>query len=330
MKRRELLTFLAGIAVARSGVWPLTARAQATRLYRIGMLETVSESLNAANLAALRTGLRRLGYVEGHNLVIEYRSADGDAARFPALAGELVQLGVDLIVARGTPAAQAAKNAATRIPIVMTAIGEPLGFGVIASLARPGGNITGLSSFVTELSGKRIELIKKMLPSVERIAFMMNMGNPVSEAQWAAVKSVAAALGVTVKLEDVRNTQDITAAFGTVADRKISAVSVGIDGVIQENRDQIVALARHHRIAAAYPSREFVDAGGLVSYGVSYPDLYLRSAGLIDKILKGALPGDLPVEQPTKLEMIINLKTAHALGLEIPPMLLALADEVIE
>jgi putative ABC transport system substrate-binding protein len=328
MRRREVLALLGGAAVQAAR--PLSALAQAARTYRIGMLETVSETLNAANVAALRAGLRRLGYSEGHNLVIEYRSADGDAARFPALAQELVRLGVDLIVVRGTPAAQAAKNATTRLPIVMTAIGEPLGFGVVSSLARPGGNITGLSSFVTELAGKRIELMKNMLPSVESIVFLANMGNPVSELQWQAVKSVAAALGVAVELEDVRSTQGIGTAFEAVARRRMNAVSVGIDGVIQENRDQLIALARQYRIAAAYPSRDFVDAGGLVSYGVSYPDLYLRAAGLIDKIFKGALPGDLPVEQPTKLELIFNLKTARALDLEIPPTLLALADEVIE
>jgi putative ABC transport system substrate-binding protein len=330
MRRREFLTLLAGAALASPELWPRAARAQASKVYRIGLLETVSEALNAANLSALRAGLRRLGYVEGRNLVIEYRSADGDAGQFPALAQDLVRHGVDLILARGYAAAQAAKNATTRIPIVMSAIGEPLGFGVVTSLARPGGNLTGFSSFVTELAGKRIEFMKKLVPSVERIAFMTNMGNPVAEPQWDAVKSVAAALDVAVELADIRNTQDIAVAFGVMADRRIKAVSVGIDAIIQENRDQLVVLAQRYRIAAAYPSREFVDAGGLVSYGVSYPDLYSRSAGLIDKIFKGASPGDLPVEQPTKLEMIINLKTARALDLDIPPTLLALADEVIE
>jgi putative ABC transport system substrate-binding protein len=330
MTRRELLTFLAGVAAAGSEFWPLGARAQATRVYRIGMLETVSESLNAANLAALRTGLRRLGYVEGHNLVIAYRSADGDAARFPALAAELLYLGVELIVTRGTPAAQAAKSATSRIPIVMAAIGEPLGAGVVASLARPGGNITGLSSFANELAGKRIELLKETLPSVGRMAFVMNMGNPISALQWEASESVAAALGIAIELHDVRSAADIGAVFGTIAEHKINAVSVGIDGLIQENQDMIVELANHRRIATVYPSREFVDAGGLTSYGTSYPDLYRRAAGLIDKIFRGAAPSDLPVEQPTRFEKIINLKTARALDLQIPPTLLALADEVIE
>jgi putative ABC transport system substrate-binding protein len=299
-------------------------------VHRIGVLETISEALNSANMNALRTGLRRLGYVEGQNLVLVYRSADGDAERFPALAAELLHLGVDLIVTRGTPAAQAAKSATARIPIVMAAIGEPLGVGVVASLARPGGNITGLSSFASELSGKRIELVKEMFPAASRVAFMMNMGNPISEQNWGPARSAAASLGLAIELQDVRTSADIAIAFETLHERKIDAVSVGLDGVVQENRDMIVELANHHRIAAVYPSREFVEAGGLVSYGVSYPDLYYRAAALIDKILKGASPGDIPVEQPTKLEMILNLKTAKALGLEIPPTLIALADEVIE
>jgi putative ABC transport system substrate-binding protein len=212
----------------------------------------------------------------------------------------------------------------------MAAIGEPLGVGVVASLARPGGNITGLSSFASELSGKRIELVKEMFPAASRVAFMMNMGNPISEQNWGPARSAAASLGLAIELQDVRTSADIAIAFETLHERKIDAVSVGLDGVVQENRDMIVELANHHRIAAVYPSREFVEAGGLVSYGVSYPDLYYRAAALIDKILKGASPGDIPVEQPTKLEMILNLKTAKALGLEIPPTLIALADEVIE
>jgi putative ABC transport system substrate-binding protein len=330
LKRREFITLLGSAAAASFLVSSLPAQAQGTRIHRIGILETVSEALNGANISALRAGLRRLGYVEGQNLVLVYRSADGDAERFPALAAELLHLGVDLIVTRGTPAAQAAKNATPRIPIVMAAIGEPLGAGVVASLARPGGNITGLSAFAAELSGKRVELMKEMFPAVGRMAYMMNMGNPAAEQNWESSRSAAAMLGAAIELHDVRSSADIAIAFETMAKRRIEAVSVGIDGVIQENRGMIVGLANHHRIAAVYPSREFADSGGLVSHGVSYPDLYSRAAGLIDKIFKGASPGDLPVEQPAKLEMILNLKTAQALGLEIPQTLIALADEVIE
>jgi putative tryptophan/tyrosine transport system substrate-binding protein len=327
MKRRELITLLGAGAVFLLSTFPAPAQ---SGMHRIGVLETVSESLNAPNMTALRAGLRRRGYVEGQNLVLVYRSADGDAERFPALASELLHLGVDLIVTRGTPAAQAAKTATAKVPIVMAAIGEPLGVGVVASLARPGGNITGLSSFANELSGKRIELMKKTLPSVGRVAFMMNMGNPISDQNWELSRSAAATLGLAIELHDVRSAADIAIAFETLSGRRIDAVSVGIDGIIQENRDMIVELANHHRIAAVYPSREFVEAGGLVSYGVSYPDLYYRAAELIDKIFKGASPGELPVEQPVKLEMILNLKTAKVLGIEIPQTLIALADEVIE
>jgi putative tryptophan/tyrosine transport system substrate-binding protein len=328
MRRRDCIKLVGAAAALLMG--PLATNAQTSRTYRIGVLETVSESLNGANLNALRTGLRRLGYVEGQNLVLIYRSADGGAERFPALAAELLQLGVDLIVTRGTPAAQAAKNATARVPIVMAAVGEPLGVGVVGSLARPGGNITGLSAFAIELTGKRVELLKAILPSAGLTAFMQNMGNPVSEQEREAGKSAAAALGLAIELHDVRTAADIAIAFEAMAERKTRALVVGLDGLIQENRGMTVELANHHRIVAVYPSREFVEAGGLVSHGVSYPDLYFRAAGLIDKIFKGASAGDLPVEQPIKLETVINLKTAKALGVDIPPTLIAVADKVIE
>jgi putative ABC transport system substrate-binding protein len=326
MKRRE---FIAGLGAAAA--WPLAARAQQpARIYRIGILETVSLASNAKNIDALRRGLRALGYVENQNYVLEYRSADGDAGRFPALAEELVRLRVDLIVTRGTPAARAAKNATESIPIVMAAIGEPLGMGVVASLARPGGNVTGLSAFVTELAGKRVELVKELRPGPSLAAFFHNMGNPVVPPQWEETKKAAQTLGIEVSLLDVRTKDDIPAAFETATARRVDTLLVGIDGLIQENRQLIADLAAKHRLAAIYPSREFVDVGGLMAYGVSYPDLYLRSASLIDKIFRGAKPGDLPVEQPTKLEFIVNLKAAAALGLTVPPLLVARADEVIE
>lgn len=326
MRRREFLGVLGGAAAA----WPITALAQTKNVYRIGILETLPPTLNVANFNAFKQGLRERGYIEEKNLRIEYRSADGDADRFPSLAAELVRLDVDLIATRGTPAARAAKNATATIPIVMAAIGEPLGMGVIETLARPGGNVTGLSAFVTELSGKRIELMKELLPSISRVAFMQNMGNPVAPPQWDQTKVVAAALGLSTELLDIRNEKDITLAFALAVDRKVNAISVGIDGTTQSRADMIIELSALHKLLTAYPSREFVEAGGLVSYGPSYPNLYFRSAALIDKIFKGAKPGDLPVEQPTKLELVINLKTAKALGIAVPPMLLARADEVIE
>jgi putative ABC transport system substrate-binding protein len=278
----------------------------------------------------LRQGLRAHGYTEGQNLEIDYRSADGHADRFPDLAAELVRSGVDLIVTRGTPAAKAAKAASTTTPVVMAAIGEPLGVGVVTSLAHPGGNITGLSSFVTELAGKRVELLKEAFPSITCIGFLQNIGNPVSPTQWDATQKTAKALGLSAKLLDVRNASDVASALTSVTARHIDAMSVGIDALTQANLAAIVRLAAEHRLPTAYPAREFVDAGGLLSYGPSYADLYFRAATLIDKILKGAKPGDLPVEAPVKLELVINTRTAGSLVLAISPALLARADEVIE
>jgi putative ABC transport system substrate-binding protein len=304
--------------------------AQAGRVYRVGILETVSADRNRDNLDALLRGLRERGYVEGQNLRIEYRSADGRADRFLDLATELVHLPVDLIVTRGTPAAKAAKAVTEMIPIVMAAIAEPLAVGVVASLAHPGGNVTGLSAFATELAGKRVELLKEARPSIVRVGFLQDMGNPASPPQWEATQAAAKTLGLSAGPFDVRNTNDIANAFARIAKDRFDALSVGIDALTQANAKMIVELAAAHKLLTAYPAREFVDVGGLLSYGPSYPDLYYRAAGMIDKIFKGAKPGDLPVEQPTKLELVINLKTAKALGLEIPPNLLARTNEVVE
>jgi putative tryptophan/tyrosine transport system substrate-binding protein len=321
MKRREFITLFGGAIVAATS----SARAQQpAKSRRIGILETVSPALNFRNLDALRRGLRELGYIENQTYILEYRSADGDAARFPALADELVRLGVDLIVTRGTPAARAAKNATETIPIVMAAVGEPLGVGIVESLARPGGNLTGLSAFVTELAGKRVELVKELRPQGSIAALFHNMGNPVVPQQWEETKKAAQALGIEAVLLDVRTRDDILSAFEKASAGRVDTLLVGIDGLIQVNRQLIVDLA------AIYPSKEFVDAGGLMAYGVSYPDLYFRSAAFIDRIFRGAKAGDLPVEQPTKFELTINLKAAKALGLSIPPTLLATADEIIE
>jgi putative tryptophan/tyrosine transport system substrate-binding protein len=324
MKRREFITLIGGTAAA----WPLAARAQSA--YRIGVLETTSAALNAANFDALRQGLRQHGYIEGQNLVIEYRSADGRAERFPDLAAELVRLNVDLIVTRGTPAIFAAKNATKTIPVVMAASGDPLGAGVVAGLARPGGNVTGLSAFVTELQAKRLELLREMVPRINRIAALLNMSIPAEPPQWEETKAAARTLAIEPQLLDVRKPEDLGRAFETAIRQRADALVVGINVLTQANRRPIADLATKHRLPAIYASREFVDAGGLVVLGVSYPDLYRRAAIYVDKILKGAKPADLPIEQPTKFELIINLKAAKALGLEIPPSLLARADEVIE
>jgi putative ABC transport system substrate-binding protein len=292
------------------------------------VLETQSASLNAANMNALRQGLRSLGYEEGKNLAIEYRSADGKGERFPALAAELVRMPVDVIVTRGTPAALAAKEATAQIPIVMAAIGEPL--MVVPSLARPGGNMTGLSGYSTDLEAKRVELLHQLVPRATRIAGLYNMGNPVVPPQWQTLEKTAKTLGLEAQLLDVRKAGDIVPAFETAARAGVGALAVGVDALTQAHRQLIAAQAAKHRLPAIYVSREFVEADGLIAYGPSYPDLYRRAATYIDKVLKGAKPGELPIEQPVTFELIINLKAASALNLTIPKEILVRADEVIQ
>jgi putative ABC transport system substrate-binding protein len=324
LKRRDFITLLGGAAA-----WPLATWAQqAGRTVRVGMLETVSKALKPDDLAAFQQGLRALGYVEGQNLRIDYRSADGRPERFPELAQELVGLNVDVITTRGTPAAFAARNATSTIPIVMAAIGEPL--LVVASLARPVGNITGLSAFVTDLMAKRVELLRDMIPGLSRVGALLNMSNASQPSQWTEIDNTARTIGIASQLFDVRKAADLAPAFENASRQQIGAFIVNIDAVTQENRKLIIELAAKHRLPAIYPSREFVDVGGLITYGVNYPDLYRRAATFVDKILKGTKPSDLPVEQPTKFEMIVNLKTAKLLGLALPPAILLRADEVIE
>jgi ABC-type uncharacterized transport system substrate-binding protein len=311
---------------------PLAADAQqAGKMYRLGVLETTSPALNAANFDAFRQGLQELGYVEGKNFIIEYRSTDGRPERFPNLAIELVRLKVDLILTRGTPAALAAKKATGTIPVVMAASGDPVGTGLVTSLARPGGNVTGLSAVVIDLMGKRLELLTQVVPAVSRIAAILNMSNLLAiVSEWKGLEISAPRLGVHLQLLDVRTPEDLGRAFDTGIRQHVGALVVGIDALTQMHRRVIVDLAAKHRLPAIYASREFVDVGGLISYGVSYSDLYRRAAAFVDKIFKGAKPGDLPVEQPTRFELVINLKAAKALGLTIPQSVLARADEVIE
>ena len=279
-----------------------------------------------ANFAAFRRGLEDLGYIEGRNLILEYRSADGDASRFPALLSELIGLNVDLIVTRGTPAALAAKRATTTIPVVMASLGEPL--LVIESLARPGGNITGLSGVVSDLDAKRIELLKEMAPAISGIAAFLNMSNPITFAQVKELEPAAQSKGLRFRLFDVRNRDDIVHAFAALDTG--DAIVVGLEAVTQANRRMIAELAAIHRFPAIYGGREFVEAGGLMFFGPNFPDIYRRAATYVDKIFKGAKPADLPVEQPAKFELVINGRAAKALGLEVAPGLLLRADEVIE
>ena len=325
MRRREFILLIAGTATCSAS---LSAQ-QGNKTWRIGMLETVAPRLNAANLEAFRNGLAALGYNEGQNFYLEYRSADGYIERFPELVSELVHLNVDVIVTRGTPAVLAAKAATSTVPIVMAASGGPLTAGVVAGLAHPGGNVTGLSAITDELTAKRLQLLKELAPGLKSVAYLHDMANPVAAPQWQELKLAGQSLKIATEIIDVRKPDDIATAIET-ASRRGDAIVVGNDAVTHASRQQIVDLTKKHGALAIYATREFVDAGGLISYAVSYPDLYRRTAGYIDRIFKGAKPADLPVEQPTKFELIINLATAKALGLTIPPALLARADELIE
>jgi putative ABC transport system substrate-binding protein len=321
-------TFIGGIAGGLLVV-PLVARAQQVgKVYRIGILEAIPAAQNSANLLALRKGLRDLGYVEGRNLIIEYRSADGRAERFPELASELVHLKVDLIVTRGTPAAKATKNATSTIPVVMATMGDPR--SIVASFAHPGGNITGVTTFSTELTAKRIELLRELVPNFSRVALLHNMGNPAAPPEWEEIKTATRSLGLQAELLDVRSQGDLGPAFDLAVRKHVDALIIGADGFTQMHQQVIVDSVARNRLPAAYPAREFVEAGGLIAYAVNYPDLYFRLAGFADKVFKGAKPGELPVEQPTKFELVINLKAAKALGLTIPQSMLLRADEVIQ
>jgi putative ABC transport system substrate-binding protein len=325
VRRREFMALLGGGVAA----WPIAARAQqAGRVWRIGVLETTSMALNAANFEAFRQSLRDLGYIEEQNLIIEYRSAEGRGERFADLAADLLRLNVDLIVTRGTPAALAAKGATTTTPIVMAAMGDPL--MVVASMANPGGNITGLSGSTTDLEGKRAELLKELVPGAVRIAGLYNMGNPVVPPLWNELQTAARKLGLMPQLLDIRKVEDIAPAFADATAQRADALIVGVDALTQKNRSFIAQLAAGHGLPAIYVSKEYIDAGGLIAYGPSYPDLYRRAAIYVDKILRGASPSGLPVEQPTKFELIINFKAARAIGLQVPMALMVRADEVIE
>jgi putative ABC transport system substrate-binding protein len=321
--------FLAGAGAVLLAA-PLAAEAQQSgKGWRIGVLEGTPVAPNAANLEAFRQGLRELGYVERRDYEIEYRSADGRTDRFPDLVAELVRLKVDLIVTRGTTGALAAKNATRTIPIVMATSGDPVAVGLVASLARPGGNVTGLSSINAELVGKRLGLLKEAIPGIARIAVVLNLSNPTLVTQRKQIEVAARSLGFQAQLLDVRKPEDLRRAFDTAVKQRADAVHVGLDFLAQSNLGRIVDLAAKHRLPTIYSTRDFVDAGGLMAYGVSRLEMYRHAATYVDKIFKGAKPGDLPVEQPTKFELVINLKTAKALGLTIPQSLLLRADEVI-
>jgi putative ABC transport system substrate-binding protein len=326
-RRRFLLTSLAG-AIAR----PLAAEAQqAGRVYRIAYLGNSSAALEAELVSAFRDGLRDLNYVEGRNVVIQYRWAEGHYDRFPALVAEAVQLKVDVIVTAGTPAVLAAKAGTRTIPIVVAAMGDPIAAGVIPSLARPGGNITGSASMSPEIDGKRLELLKEMVPGATRIAVLWNPANPNNAARITQMPAAARTLRLTLApLVGAGDAEELDRGFAAVVAARADALIVESDRALLAHRGRIVEFTAKRRLPALYPYRDFVQVGGLVSYEPSYPAMFRRAATYVDKIFKGAKPADLPVEQPTEFELIINLKTAKALGLTIPPSLLARAGQVIE
>jgi putative tryptophan/tyrosine transport system substrate-binding protein len=305
---------------------PLVTDAQRPgKIPRIGYLGDTP----GPHVEALRQGLHDIGYLEGQNLVIEYRWAEGKGQRLPALAADLVGLPVDVIIAPGGQASRAAKHEISTIPIIMAPVGDPVGAGLVASLARPGGNMTGVSVIGVELSGKQLELFKEAVPGMSRVAVLLNPTNPGAAPAWRVMEGAARALELTLSPIEVRGADEFERAFAAIATAHADALFVFQDYLLFSHRTRLVDFAAQRRLPAMYMYREWADAGGLLAYGASLREVYRRAVTLLDKILKGAKPGDLPVEQVTKLDLVINLKTAQALGLTIPPTLLFQADEVI-
>ena len=324
MRRREFLGMLGAGAA-----WPLTARAQqAGKLPTIGFLGTASASAWGPWTAAFVQRLRALDWIEGRTVAIEYRWAEGRTERYAEIAAEFVRLKVDIIVTSGS-AVLAARQATSVIPIVFAVANDPLGSGLVASLSRPGGNVTGLSAQQSDLVSKRLELLREVVPGIRQLAILANVGYPAAVLEMDEVQGTARTFGFEVAKLEIRRPEDIAPAFEALKGRA-EALYVCSDPFVNANRIRINTLALVARLPTSYAHREYVDAGGLMSYGPNFADLFRRSAELVDKVLRGTKPADIPVEQPTKFELVINLKTAKTLGLDVPSMLLARADEVIE
>ena len=316
--RREFISLLGGASVA----WPLAARAQQqARLPTIGFLGQSTRSAATEWTAAFVQRLRELGRIEGRTVAIEYRWAEGREERFAEIAAEFVRLKVDVIVTSGTPAVMASKKATSVIPIVFATAGDPVGTGLVASLAHPGGNATGLSNQMVDTGGKKLELLREIVPGLSRLAVMGNIGNPLVVLEMSEVETSARTFGLKVAKSAIRRVEDLNRA---------DALYVASDPLLNSNRVRINTLALGARLPTMHGFREYVEAGGLMSYGPSLPNQFRRAADYVDKILRGAKPDDLPIEQPTKFDLVINLTTAKALGLDVPPTLIARADEVIE
>lgn len=325
MRRREFIKLIGGAGAA----WPLAARGQQTKMARIGFIGSGTASIYADRMTSLRNGLRDLGYLEGKNITIEFRYADGNYERLPGIAAELVGLDPDVIVAAATPAIQAVQRATKTIPIVMSPATDPIGSGFIESLARPGGNITGVANMSADLSAKSLEILHSIAPGAARVAVLMS-NNPSHRTQLDEIQGAAKQFGLTLLSVRVATSSEIDGLAGQLANMKCDSVLVFTDPLLISQRVKIAELVAMAKLPAVYQSKEHVEAGGLVSYGASLLSLTKNAAVYVDKILKGAKPSDLPVEQPTVFELVINLKAAKALGLEIPPTMLAIADEVIE
>jgi putative tryptophan/tyrosine transport system substrate-binding protein len=325
MKRREFISLLGSAAM-----WPLAARAQqAVKRPIVGFLGDSTPLAENERAAAFARRLHDLGWIEGRTIAIEYRWADGRSERLVEIAAEFAQLKVDIIVTSGTPQVLAAKQATSVIPIVFATAGDPVGNNLVASLARPGGNVTGLSSQMSDIAGKKLELLREVVHGLGRLAIIGNVGNPAVVREMGEVQAAAATLGLEVHTLEIRQAQDITPAVEALKGRA-DALYVCIDALATTNRIRINTSALGARLPTMHGSRDYVEAGGLISYGPNTPNQFRRAADYVDKILRGAKPGDIPVEQPTKFDLVVNLTTAKALGIEVPPTLLARADEVIE
>jgi putative ABC transport system substrate-binding protein len=327
--RREFLIASGAGLCALAAPLDLLAQKEPARVARIGFLGAASASSWASRIEALRAGLRDLGYVEGKNLVIEFRWAEGKYDRLPDLAAELVRLKVDVLLTHGTPGSRAAKQATTAIPIVMVLVGDPVATGLVASLARPGGNITGSTFFNRELAAKRLELVKECFPRIRRIAQLENLDNPTSGLGPQGMELTARSLNVELQQFGVRGPKDFENAFTAMARDRIEAVAVDEEGMLNSNLGLIADLATKQRLPST-GSALFADAGGLIGYGINNPELYRRASYFVDKILKGAKPAELPIERPTKFEVVLNMRTAKAVGIKFPKTIIVRADRVIE
>jgi putative ABC transport system substrate-binding protein len=323
--RRRFLAGALALAATR-----LAAQEKPAKLYRIGMLESVPIGAASIHLGAFHRGMTELGHEEGRSYLVLYRSSDGRAERFPSLATELARQNVDVFLTRGTPATIAARDTESGIPVVASAVADPIEAKLAASLEKPGGLVTGLTSQANEIGAKRVELLRALAPGIQRLGTLVNPDNPASLAIWKATEAAAPELKLSVEMIDVRTPEELEARLDTAVKAGVDSLIIGVETLAQAMINQVVDFTMRQRLPSAFASRTFVEAGGLLSYGVNYPNLYYRSASYVDRILKGAKPGELAIERPTKFELVINRKTARALKITIPPDLFLRSDEILD